>query len=774
MGRLAIRTGCEIDGLRAPPRRSGGSARRADLGERWLRAWHRGRAMTHPRTHFHADLAPSLARSAVPPGLLLERAPSPPGWRVSQALSLLTDPGRSVLVVVLSPGEARSTWDLALATGLALKGDRDLRLVVPDETWTLRSLGEVPAWRRLLWRLPWLRSSVRLFTYGLTADEGAVLTERLPPARCDVEAALVREEALRLEPHDLGEGAGYVAGLVAWADAHPHLVPIVRESYRSWHVLGRCVLKLQRGASGTVDMVAGVPFEVRPGWAQAADERRLDGPVEGVALTRLQALVEAFVSARLDGRDAAGAEHILQARLATPEGRAALGVVGPLLREVPASRPCQRRAYIDLLGVGPDGRLLIVETKLGRDHGVVLQALDYWIWASARLRELRAHLEAAGAPRGRRGSMAKELVLVVDPQGKRHVHESILAQARWLAGDVRLRLVEVGEVEGALRLRRVHPFQLRGGRDGETLACWELDLEEGRRARLPRGGMSRGPFLRDPGLALPDAAVAELTRLREAGLDHPMQAHLRSSQAFALALFAGLGGEALLPVARRLLPGLVDLDAPCFEWIDALDRVGEGAAGGRHRTQVDVALFGRDAAGSRLGLLVEVKLSEEDLNGCRSAELPLNPDRSVCRGDTPFGVSRESCFSLCNNGYGDGSLEQRRRYDRWISAAALPQATGPAGVGPGCPFRRGGNQAMRLAALGGALVSAGEVDRVVVALCAPLGHRAIWRRWAEAKLSVPLPHGVSWGELPAEGLAGAGRWPPPLWPEERARGNDAI
>lgn len=557
--------------------------------------------MLHPRQAFHAQHALDLAEAAVAPGTSLEAARPPAGWRVSQALSLLTDPGRNVLVVVLSPGEARDLWDLALATGLALKGDRDLRLVVPDETWTLRSLGEVPAWRRLLWRLPWLRASVRLFTYAATADEGPVLTERLPPARCDVEAALVRDEALRLEPHDLREGAAHVAELVAWADGHPELVPILRESYRSWHVLGRCVLKLSRGAQGTVDLVAGVDFDEPEAWAPAAELRRVDAPLEAEELLRLRALVEVFIAARLDGRDAAGGEHILQARLATPEGRAALGVAGPLLREVPASRPCQRRAYIDLLGTCPRGTILLVETKLGRDHGVVMQALDYWIWASARMADLRAHLLAEGAPPRCRSDRAMELVIVVDPQGKRHVLESILAQARWLAGDVYLRLHEVLAGDGPPRLRRVLPHVVRRGGDGHLLACWELDLEQGRRARVPRGGMRHGPFLRDPALALPEAALPELARLRAAGLDHPMLAHLRSSQAFALALFAGCSGEALLPLARGVLPELTHLEDPVFEWMDAQDRLGEGAAGGRHRTQVDVALLARTRRGRASG-----------------------------------------------------------------------------------------------------------------------------------------------------------------------------
>ncbi|MDQ3483924.1 MAG: hypothetical protein M3445_00660, partial [Actinomycetota bacterium] len=71
------------------------------------------------------------------------------------------------------------------------------------------------------------------------------------------------------------------------------------------------------------------------------------------------------------------------------------------------------------------------------------------------------------------------------------------------------------------------------------------------------------------------------------------------------------------------------------------------------------------------------------------------------------------------------------------------------GVDDGCWFRFGGNQVMRNVALARSLVSQGSADSAVVALCAPRGHRAVWRRWAEAKERLVVPR-VSLVDLPAE------------------------
>jgi hypothetical protein len=63
-----------------------------------------------------------------------------------------------------------------------------------------------------------------------------------------------------------------------------------------------------------------------------------------------------------------------------------------LWRELPCVRPRGQRAFIDLAGVDAAGRIHLVETKIGDDPMLVLQGLDYWIWADAHRAELAEHL----------------------------------------------------------------------------------------------------------------------------------------------------------------------------------------------------------------------------------------------------------------------------------------------------------------------------------------------------------------------------------------------
>lgn len=63
---------------------------------------------------------------------------------------------------------------------------------------------------------------------------------------------------------------------------------------------------------------------------------------------------------------------------------------------------------------------------------------------------------------------------------------------------------------------------------------------------------------------------------------------------------------------------------------------------------------------------------------------------------------------------------------------------------------------MRNAALARTLVNDGDVDSAVLALCAQRGHRAIWRRWNEAKAQLAGVD-VALADLPAEAVY----WGPP-------------
>jgi hypothetical protein len=119
--------------------------------------------------------------------------------------------------------------------------------------------------------------------------------------------------------------------------------------------------------------------------------------VDPDALTRIQELVIRAMEHARAGTFQTAEEHFLQARLTSKP--ASLGLEHPLLREVPASRPRGRlgdraAGFIDLAGLDGHGDVVIVETKLGGDKMLILQGLDYWIWASANLSWLRGRLHA--------------------------------------------------------------------------------------------------------------------------------------------------------------------------------------------------------------------------------------------------------------------------------------------------------------------------------------------------------------------------------------------
>jgi hypothetical protein len=133
-----------------------------------------------------------------------------------------------------------------------------------------------------------------------------------------------------------------------------------------------------------------------------------------------------------------------------------------------------------------------------------------------------------------------------------------------------------------------------------------------------------------------------------------------------------------------------------------------------------------------------------DFNGCSAWLAPANDRPKICNTTGPFGNNPTECFQLRNHG-----REHRRKYDTALGPLTV-QAEGEGG----CWFRFGGNQPMRNVALARTLVSRGDVDDAVVALCAPQAHRAIWRRWAEAKAHL-AGAGIALADIAAEVVASA-------------------
>jgi hypothetical protein len=242
------------------------------------------------------------------------------------------------------------------------------------------------------------------------------------------------------------------------------------------------------------------------------------------------------------------------------------------------------------------------------------------------------------------------------------------------------------------------------------------------------------------------AALTAYDDLVRRGLDHTYILHRRSSQAFGLNLFAPLDADGLRAIFRDLDCGDVEAPKLEFEYSDPKNRLGEGTPPSPHTTQVDVLMRGRDASGSNVIALIEVKFTEIDFSHCSAFANPANPDREVCREPGLFGGHPDRCFQIDNHGHG---------HRRYFEAPGVSSVVPPAGIadGGGCWVRRGLNQPMRNLALAHTFLADGDADRVVFAVCAPSAHEAMWRRFAEFRAAFPDVD-CRWSlPLPAERVA---------------------
>jgi hypothetical protein len=130
-----------------------------------------------------------------------------------------------------------------------------------------------------------------------------------------------------------------------------------------------------------VKVVAGIDAK-----SQAATRWSITAPLGEVTLSSIRRDVEAGIANAKAKKHGKFEEHRLQAILRrTPDS---LGLEYPVLRELPAWRPSggekpRGRGFIDLAAMDGLGDITIVETKLTGDEMLVLQGLDYWIWANA-------------------------------------------------------------------------------------------------------------------------------------------------------------------------------------------------------------------------------------------------------------------------------------------------------------------------------------------------------------------------------------------------------
>ncbi len=321
------------------------------------------------------------ARQAAAHVLETEALPFAPA-RMSRYAHWYEDARHESLVAVVAPGEKATVADEVLAFGLAWQHNRDLLLVVPGTV--------VP---ELLTRMAWLGTEVRLFQYEGGAQDphpvSGVSRFQLFSHLQGLPERVSKQGLLKASHETWLEGIG-TDSLTAYD----------RGGYLSWHHEGLQVLQAVETRKG-LRIRAGVQYKAPPQGREVFDKIFTTPPTPGET-----AVINAKVSLAIEdggGLAAQMREHKMQAILAGQPG--ALGLTH-LWREFPAWRglrsisppmsPSGRPGFVDFLGADKDGVLHVVETKIGHEPRVVLQALDYAIWVKANDKPIRKRLMAMG------------------------------------------------------------------------------------------------------------------------------------------------------------------------------------------------------------------------------------------------------------------------------------------------------------------------------------------------------------------------------------------
>jgi hypothetical protein len=700
--------------------------------------------------------APGLAGSALG-GPAVPYAPR----GMSSFARWFTDAAGTTLVAVVPPGQARQSLDTVLAHALAHQHDRDLLLLAPAD-----------GAAEFLRRLHLFTSTVRVITY---ADPAGPLTPRPVPARAHVLSDYRQLAPRPIVRHEVPEKQrAWVQPVIDEAERHG-AKPVQTRRYVSWHHDGLQVLRLTSGPR-SLHVMAGVKFKNPVAGPPHASER-IDGPASAEQIAAWTRVV-GFDCTQRD-RNAPGlglAEHLLQSRL--EPGMLGLVDLPDPGRRVDSPDPAWERehfgyrgrgreGFLDFLGIDPDGHLHVVETKVGADAGVLIQALDYAAWVEANEDQIRALRRWPARPTGSRVHV--DLVLGRKPSTDTKLDQPLISgylagQLEVLTGDVPLRVFVCKDIHAKpLELEPVAAGDLfdsaLAARPPVAARRWPARAEQAIRSH---GGLPK--VHRSVASALLPAALDAYAVLQRAGKLHRWVLSTRSSQAYALNLFAPLEHEGVVAVLNELGLPAVDAEPPVFEHVEHGDPLAEASVHSPHQTQVDVLLRGRDASGRALAAFVEVKLTETDFGHCSAFERAEGAHLENCIAPGLFGSDPSACWQLRNKGKG------RRLYD--VALGGVPVSLpAPSRSNGGCLVRTSLSQPMRNLALAHHCLAEGYAHRVVFALCAPSGYDGIWRRFAELRAAFPDTDTRSILALPALTVAQAhtdggallrARYPEPL------------
>ncbi len=612
---------------------------------------------------------------------------------------------RQTLVLVVGDHEKPVDVDKALAYGLAWSGDRDLAVVLPA--------GKADPTLR---RAAFIDAPVRVFTHGIAWCEHPI-----PAVHTVID---VFTDPLVESICDLGAHASWIAELAAWADGHSDLRASHRPSYLAWHCLGRMVLKVARSKSG-LRVSAGVHSTLAVSSYSPLVRFDLEGLLTRDEFDAVREAASSVIADRVSGRDTGHWEHFLQARLGDHFDLLGLQRVE---REFPCVRPGGDRAYIDLLGVDANGDLHIVETKIGDDVMLIMQGLDYYAWACAHVSDLAKYLQLTKRPQ-----IFLDFVVSAPAKGGPAIGPYTASQAEVIDGSIRWRFMTVTGWHDPSVTPQVDKLPRRTVPDGAAAALSKVvprcrdrltnHLALHLHGKLSHNGVTVTSL--DDHL-LPDARPAWDALDAQHKL-HKWARHMRSSQAFALNLFAPLPEQAVADLLATVFGSMRSAQRAVFEYEDELDELHESQSKRPHRTQIDVVLRGVTSAGRPVVLALEVKLTESDFGRCSAATSIANDTPHVCTQDGPWGSQPDLCFQLRNHG---GPV--RRRYDQHVR----PPEYAPDKTAPGCWYRTSGSQPMRNVALGDVIRRREHAD-VRFGLCAPGNNDVIWRRWSDARRVLP-------------------------------------
>jgi hypothetical protein len=314
----------------------------------------------------------------------LRRGMSPARGSLTKSACWYEDDER--LLGVSRHGSGDQALDL-LAFGLQDLGGRTLQLVIPKA-----------AARATRARAAWLTATVHVHQFHNRTVGAETVSVAQPASSPDESTRFFRLLGRPTPPPDPFDPAGspdWLVELIDWIESRR--VQRVRNSVlHAWHYRGRQVLSVRPFLDG-YKLVAGANYQ-KPTGRQPTPVTLHISATEPLTLAQTRKITEAVdeaIDRRRTGEDHGHGEHLLQAAIGTDP--VLIGMT-QLRRELyarrPRYKPNQGPAFIDFLGRDVDRVGHVIETKIGPDAQLGIQALDYWAWANAHRTVLAELIDA--------------------------------------------------------------------------------------------------------------------------------------------------------------------------------------------------------------------------------------------------------------------------------------------------------------------------------------------------------------------------------------------